>query len=335
MHALSKVALPVFGLSIVLASCTIRNCEAYGGEDKIFQYGPKSAYSRAVAAKGNKIFIGNSDGYIYRLNTRNGKSKVITKNALPELRDIEVTGCRKLVAMQSADTSSMIVISGKKETVFKVSKHPVFLDGMDILPSGKGFMMGDPVKGDFSLYKTADHGKSWQEIEPKLHAGKGEAGFAASGTNVQCINDSTFIFVSGGMQSHFFKTTNSGKNWSITLLPFERSEGSGAFSMHFMDERQGVAVGGDYAQPAKSQNTCFYTRDGGMTWTASQIPPRGYRSCVTEWKGDLFACGTNGIDRSEDGGVTWGRYKDGNYIAFVIAKGKLYVTMPEGRILEM
>ncbi len=324
-------------LAISFACARKSSCQAYdnGKEPRVFTYAPKNTYSRALAAKGNKLFIGNSDGLIYKLNVRNGKSKAMSKQALPELRDIAVTGCTKVIAMQSADTSAMIALKGKKATIFPVSKVPVFLDGMDILPSGTGFLMGDPVDGYFSLYKTKDAGKTWEEIQPKLKAENGEAGFAASGSNVQCLNDSTFIFVSGGMRSRFFKTTNAGKTWTATDLPFKKSEASGPFSVHFMNEREGVAVGGDYTKPESNEKTSFYTKDGGITWTESSIPALGYRSCVIALDDYLLACGTNGIDKSEDGGITWGRYWGGNYIALIVVKNRIYATMPEGKIIEL
>lgn len=322
-------------VALAAMSCSRQNCKAYSDESVTFAYGPEKTYSRAVTAKGNKIFIGNSDGYIYKLNVRTGRSKQISTKALPELRDIALTGCRKLIAMQSADTSRMIRLQGKKETVFPVAAHPVFLDGMDLLPSGTGLLMGDPVDGYFSLYTTKDGGKSWQEVTPKLKAENGEAGFAASGSTVQCLNDSTFTFVSGGLRSRFFKTTNAGQTWTSIDLPFKRAEGSGAFSMHFLNALEGVVVGGDYTKPESAEQTSFYTQDGGKTWLPSKVPALGYRSCVTAFKGNLFACGTSGIDKSEDGGITWGRYMNGNYIALVVVKGKLYATMPNGKIREI
>ncbi len=77
------------------------------------------------------------------------------------------------------------------------------------------------------------------------------------------MNDSTFIFVSGGKKSRFFKSTDKGKSWKITSLPYLTSETSGAFSICMISEKIGVIVGGDYSNPDLCLNTCFYTDDGG------------------------------------------------------------------------
>lgn len=332
MPALNKIISGMLTLALACA-CSTAKCPAYDAGPTIYQYGPGKTYSRALAAKGNKLFIGNSDGYVYRLNLRNGKARRLSDQALPELRDIAITGCRQLIAMQSADTSRLTRLKGNSQKIFAVSGHPVFLDGMDILPSGKGFLMGDPVDGFFSLYSTSDGGKTWTLL-PLLQAEEGEAGFAASGSNVQCLDGSAFVFVSGGMQSRFFRSADAGHTWTSVKLPFPGSHGSGPFSVYFSNEQDGVVVGGDYTRPDEATNNCYYTRDGGVTWKAAEKPPSGYRSCVTAWKGDLFACGTNGIDKSEDGGITWGRYASGNFMALAVARGKLYASMPDGQIRE-
>lgn len=332
MRASSKIFLLAVGLISFASCCRYRPTN---WEGRFIKYAPDSTYSRAVTTQGKNIFIGNSNGVIYRLNVKNGKSKRLNKQALPEIRDIAMTGKNKFVAMQSSDSSQLILQKNKREKVFPVSDHPVFLDGLDILPSGVGFLMGDPVDGYFSLFKTVDFGKTWSPIEPKLPAGKGEAGFAASGTNVQCLNDSTFIFVSGGLQSRFFKTTNQGTSWKSVALPFQHSEGSGAFSVHFMNENEGVVVGGDYTQPAKGEKSNFYTSDGGLTWKESTASPLGYRSCVIEYKGTLIACGTTGIDISTDKGLTWKKHIEGNYIALFVVRGEIFATIPGGKIKQV
>lgn len=315
---------------LVLQSCCRFRPVHWGNPN--FKYAPDSTYSRAITSDSKNLYIGNSDGFIYQMKLKNLKSKQLSKKPIAEIRDIALAGKKTLVAMQSNDSSFVLTLKNRKELTQSISNKAIFLDGMDILPSGAGFLMGDPVDGFFTLYKTADFGLHWTEISPKLPAGIGEAGFAASGSTVHCLNDSTFAFVSGGMQSRFFISNNSGKTWSITNLNYPKSNGSGPFSMCIINPNEMVIVGGDYAQPKNSENTSFYTTDGGLNWIPSEKPTLGYRSCVINCDGILYACGTTGIDISKDNGKNWEKFQEGNYFAMHEKNGIIYTSIPNGKI---
>jgi photosystem II stability/assembly factor-like uncharacterized protein len=318
-----------FGILILQSCCRYRPTH---WENPNFKYASDSTYSRAITSDSKNLYIGNSDGFIYKVKLKNFKSKKISKKPIAEIRDIAVTGKKTLVSMQSNDSSVVLNLKNRKEQTQSLSNQAVFLDGMDILPSGIGFLMGDPVDGFFTLYKTSNFGIQWTEISPKLPAEIGEAGFAASGSTVHCLNDSTFVFVSGGMQSRFFKSTNAGKTWQISELNYPKSNGSGPFSLCVINPNEMVIVGGDYTQPENSESTSFFTIDGGLRWIPSEKPTLGYRSCVIFYEGNLYACGTTGIDISKDKGKTWEKFQEGNYFAMHERRGKLFVSIPDGKI---
>ena len=95
----------------------------------------------------------------------------------------------------------------------------------------------------------------------------------------------------------------------------------------------GVAVGGDYTKPSEPKGTAAWSGDSGWTWTASSVPPHGYRSAV-EWSEALKAwitVGTNGSDVSWDDGKTWQALDDGNWNALSLP----FVVGPGGRIARM
>ena len=78
-----------------------------------------------------------------------------------------------------------------------------------------------------------------------------------------------------------------------------------------------IAVGGDYTKPNESTGTAAWSADGGQHWTASTIPPHGFRSAV-QWSEALKAwitVGTNGSDISRDDGKTWQPLDNGNWNA--------------------
>lgn len=293
----------------------------------------KGCYSRSILVKDSIVYTANSNGSMYASNLNTSKStNLLANKRFEEMRDIEFCGTN-LFGMQSGTYGLLAQTDGRIFVDYIIPSSNIwietFLDGMDFY-NKTGFIMGDPKKGFFSLYKSLDGGLKWKECEGKLEAYEGEAGFAASGTNVQVMNDSTFMFVSGGKKSRFFKSKDQGKTWKSTSLPYMNGESSGAFSLCMLNDSIGVIVGGDYSNPDLCMNTCFYTDDAGDFWINAEEQTRGYRSCVIEANGVFYACGTNGIDFSLDNGKSWTPFANGNFFSMCADKSKLYVTIPNG-----
>ena len=94
-----------------------------------------------------------------------------------------------------------------------------------------------------------------------------------------------------------------------------------------------IAVGGDYTKPNESVGTAAWSTYGGEYWTASTIPPHGYRSAV-QWSDSLklwITVGTNGSDISRDDGKTWQPLDNGNWNALSLP----FVVGPNGRIARL
>ncbi len=293
----------------------------------------RTVYARGLLVEGQRIFTGNSDGTLYYFNKEKETVQMLFHlDDFTEMRDIERSG-DFIMGIQSGDNGKIVRINnaGATKIIQPDMWKGVFLDGMDFLEN-RGFIMGDPVDGKFSLFHTEDNGLNWLKCEGEVEAIKDEAGFAASGTNVQILNDSTYIFVSGGAQSRYIKSTNNGKTWTDVVLPYYPGEGSGAFSIHFANDSSGMIVGGDYTNPDLKLNTCFYTQDGGESWFNPKKPPRGYRSCVFEKNGVFYCCGRNGIDFSVDGGVNWTGFADGTYYSLDANDETLIATTTSGKI---
>jgi hypothetical protein len=300
---------------------------------EVIQYTSDKCYSRSILIKENIVYTANSNGSMYATDLQTKLSFNLLQNKkFEEMRDLEFSG-NYLYGMQSGTYGLLAKTNGKKFIDYITPTTSIwidkFLDGMDFYGE-TGFIMGDPKNGIFSLYFSIDGGNSWKECEGKIENFEDEAGFAASGTNVQVMNDSTFIFVSGGKKSRFFKSTDKGKSWVINSLPYLTSESSGAFSICMISEKIGVIVGGDYSNPDLCLNTCFYTDDGGKFWLNSEEQPRGYRSCVIHAANVFYACGTNGIDFSTDNGYSWKPYAHGNFFSLAADEKKLYATTING-----
>lgn len=325
-----------FFIVFIICSCNIlkQNKDLPFSTLESIQYTSDSCYARGLLIKDSILYTSNSNGkiYAYSFINKSSKSYENTSFKTQELRDL-IFISNHLVGMQSGTEGFLFQLKSDQLIAEKNNLWPnVFLDGIDG-NENSAFMIGDPINGYFSLFYYSNN--SWKSCEEKIIAAEGEAGFAASGTNVQVLNDSTFIFVSGGSQSRFFKTSNFGKKWSSTNLPFETGEGIGAFSICFKNDLIGVVVGGNYTEPLNSKNNSFYILDGGKNWKESKINPNGYRSCVHFKNGVFYACGTSGLDYSKDNGKTWSPISKEIYFAMISDNQYLYLTSKNGKIVKI
>jgi hypothetical protein len=241
-----------------------------------------------------------------------------------ELRDIEFSG-GKLIVMESGEKGNLYIENSL------VHLGDVFLDGISFY-NKVGFAMGDQKNEFFSLYYSLNNGKSWNPCHGKVDAKMGENGFAASGSTVHCVNDTTFVFVTGGMESNLYKSTNRGNQWEKNSIPFEKNESSGAFSLAYKSEFEMVVVGGDYQHPERNYMNCFITKNGGANWDIPINGPSGYRSCILFSKGIYYTCGTNGFEYSKDGGFNWINVNSNNYISMCFMNDSLIITTNKNKI---
>jgi photosystem II stability/assembly factor-like uncharacterized protein len=230
------------------------------------------------------------------------------------------------------DGNAVIISSGDVARIYRTTnggrtwkpcgeKKGAFFDAISFWNETHGILMSDPIESKIWIARTRDGGQTWKSIHESLlpTVQPGEAGFAASGTNMCVVGESHCFIGLGGTpegetktNSRILITDDRGETWQFGgPVPIARNPSSGIFSVWFSADFAGVAVGGDYLKPDDASSNYAVTSDGGKTWTtpATRVPPSGFRSCVAAWKNGreikLVTVGPNGTDMSTDMGNKW------------------------------
>lgn len=361
--------------------CAIRTCVALvalfgfanvsNGQEKE-QFKLSDGSSRVVVSPWEKVDVGSdasfrglhvvSDKVIWMSGT--GGTVIVSSDGGKTWRQRNVPGAEELDFRDIHgfdDGTAVIISSGDVAKIFRTTnggrtwkscgkKTGAFFDAVSFWDDRYGIVMSDPIDGRIWIARTKDGGKSWSALkaDERPVTEKGEAGFAASGTNMCVVGEDMCFIGLGGTEenqtrasSRMLISTDKGKNWKFTgPIPIQRSPSAGIFSVWFADKRHGVAIGGDYKNEDNNTSNYAVTRDGGQTWTtpSPRVPPSGFRSCVASWKKGrevkLVAVGTNGTDMSTDLGDKWVRISDKgfNAIDFSDTGRSGWAVGPEGSV---
>ncbi len=237
-----------------------------------------------------------------------------------------------------------------------------FWDGLVFADGKNGYLLGDPVKKNFVLLRTADGGEHWTSVRTRdLNVGETQIGAFAASNSALALGSSGAdklpmpwfgtSGVSGGAGpfvyagsvncpeqiSHKDPAACLSREWRFARAGVPIAGGTqsaGVFSLGIREDAQGamhaVAVGGDYTHPLVNTRTAAYLDTKSGSWYAATHLPHGYRSAVAWDTTDnvWIAVGPNGSDLSYDDGKTWSALGDDGYnaISFPWAVG------PEGRI---
>lgn len=230
----------------------------------------------------------------------------------------------------------------KWEENFVMQDSLGFLDCIDFWDDQRGIAYGDAIDDYPYILLTADAGKTWSRADstnmPK--AGKGEGGFAASGTCVTTgENGKAWIATGASGNCRFLITKDYGQSWEEVSSPLVTGDAAGNTSVSFIGNI-GVVTGGDLLVTDDYTDNCAFSTDGGLTWKLSDRPKTVgafYGSTISQVENQTFAfaCGPKGLDYTSDMGQTWTNLDSLNFWAVSIKGKSGYASGTNGKILRI
>lgn len=263
-----------------------------------------------------------------------------------QFRDIHSLNENQAIVMSAGPGSLSRIFSfeapDKWQENFIMQDSLGFLDCIDFWDDQRGIAYGDAIDRFPYILITGDGGKSWSRADTLNLpvAGKGEGGFAASGTCVTVgENGRAWIATGAGGNCRFLITVDYGDSWKEVNSPLIKGDAAGNTSVSFIG-KIGVVTGGDLVKPTEYTDNCAFSHDGGESWKLSnqpQTPGAFYGSAITKMNDQVFAfvCGPNGIDYTRDFGETWTTLDSLNYWALDMYKNSGYAVGTDGKILRI
>lgn len=228
---------------------------------------------RSVTEKNETFLISGSGGYVLLKsnNTDNWINISPKEYSALDFRSSDIINDSTFIIASAGDAEKgqAVVLrtrnSGKTwDIVYETKEKGAFLDAMKISKDGWGFILGDPIDDKPFLLYTNDFGMNWKRHIsndlPKIDPG--EASFAASNSCLQ-INENNVWF---NTQNRVFKSENKGNTWQVYESPFEKLPSRGIFGLQFLNNKNGIAIGGDYLDKSTEVLQYIKTYDGGKTW---------------------------------------------------------------------
>ena len=230
--------------------------------------------------------------------------------------------------------------------VFRNTNPAGFFDCMSFWDAERGIAFSDAPDSDFLVMHTGDGGASWSRVDPEAleDAHEAEGAFAASGTCLVTGPGGHVWFGTGasGVDTRVFHSADFGSTWTASTTPIPSNSGSsGIFTLAFLDDAVGLALGGEYTRPDSTLGHTARTEDGGTTWAmAGDTGLGGSVFGATFVPGaptaTAVAVAPTGSAWSRDGGLTWERLDSESYWAVGASlDGGVWAVGPGGRIARL
>ncbi len=295
-------------MKTIFALLFLVSSQVYSQQIKIINSGTKTSLRGLSVVSDRIIWVSGSNGMVGKSVDSGNTWKWVQVHDFEkrDFRDIEAFD-DNIAVIIAVDTPAYILrtIDGGDtwKAVYENDTKGMFLDAMEFWNIQSGIVIGDPINNKFFIARTFDGGNTWRTLPENNYpvADRGEACFAASGTNIRAFGNDAACFVTGGLHSRLFL-----KDKIIDLPIIQGKETTGANSIAIKNKKVMIVVGGDFTKPDSKDSNCIVSKDAGKTWGFPHITPRGYRSCVEYLgKNNWITCGLTGVDITDDDGYTW------------------------------
>lgn len=179
-----------------------------------------------------------------------------------------------------------------------------FWDSIAFVDARRGFILGDPTEGRFTVLYTADGGKTWARLPPEgvPPAADGEGAFAASNGCVAIGRRGQVAFCTGGAGKArvYFSQGGGGVFVALDTPILADAPSKGAFAVAFGKRGDLWVCGGDYKNPRGPGVNLARLAPGSLTFEPVAAPP-GYLSGVSVKGSTVMATGLAGTILSRDG----------------------------------
>lgn len=173
-----------------------------------------------------------------------------------------------------------------------------FVDFICFVTPTTGVVVGDPVGGEFEIWKTTNSGTSWSKI-----AGANIPNPLS--TSEYGLTDSYFSLGNtiwfGTNLGRVYKSTDAGSTWTVSATMAGITEVS---RIAFVDANNGLCAG-----TSGTASNLMQTTNGGATWTNLGVPANcGFNDIAPITGTSWFASVSNPsltMAYSTDNGVTW------------------------------
>lgn len=318
----------------ILLFTQLFSCQNFSSKLLYEGYGQVGEHTRGIGIGNKEIIMSSRNGYLtyFHLDSLKIINQLKIKGA-EDLRGVILTKENNTIAINSGKQGLIYLITNHKiDTVFE--QNNLFLDAIDINSEGVGFAFGDPIDSCFSLFKTLNFGKTWLKVEcdklPKPL--KNEAGFAASNSGLQIINNTIYIATGSSDTARLIKSMDIGKSWEAINTPIKSGGAFGIYSLSFWNKNSGVVAGGSYLDSTYNESIASLTRNGGETWRNISKGLPGYISCITSSPNGslLIATGRLGVYYSLNKGKVWHCFSPKPFYTVKVTKSKIILVGKNG-----
>lgn len=201
--------------------------------------------------------------------------------------------------------------SGKTWTRSATNEDPEgFWDSIAFVDNKRGYILGDPTQGRFTVLYTADGGQTWTRLKPEgvPLAAPNEGAFAASNGCVALGRQGQVAFCTGGAgRARVFLSRGGGRGVEPVFVAMDTpiladTPSKGAFAVTFAKDGTVWVCGGDYRNPKASGVNLARLEPGALAFQPVAAPA-GYLSGISVKGSTVMATGLAGTIVSRDGGA--------------------------------